>query len=108
MENLQKILGRRIAEMRKSLKLTQADLAREIGVSSSQIVSQIEQGKREVGAWELAKLAKILRTTTNVLLDAMEPEPLPVVLWRKIPDQEEIKKADFLKHCQEYHELQHL
>ena len=108
MEKLQEILGRRIAEMRKSLKLTQADLAKEIGVSSSQIVSQIEQGKREVGAWELAKLAKILRTTTNTLLDIAEPEPLPEVLWRKIPEQQELKKTDFLKHCQEYHDLEQL
>jgi len=108
MENLRKILCRRITEMRKSLKLTQADLAKEIGVSSPQIISQIEQGKREVGAWELAKFAKILRTTTNTLLDIAEPKPLPEVLWRRIPEQEEIKKADFLKHCQEYHDLERL
>jgi Zn-dependent peptidase ImmA (M78 family)/DNA-binding XRE family transcriptional regulator len=108
MENLRKILGRRIADTRKSLKLTQTDLANEIGVSSPQIISQIEQGKRGVDAWELAKLAKLLRTTTNALLDIKEPEPLPEVLWRKLPDQEEIKKADFLKHCREYHELEQL
>lgn len=106
MAELWKALGSRIGELRKSLQMTQGDLAKALGVSSPQIISQIEQGKREISAWELVRLAKIFRTTTSALLDIREPELQPEILWRKVPDQEALKKADFLKHCREYYELE--
>jgi Zn-dependent peptidase ImmA (M78 family)/DNA-binding XRE family transcriptional regulator len=106
MTDLWKSLGSRIGELRKNLQMTQGDLAKALGVSSPQIVSQIEQGKREIGAWELASLAKVFRTTTSALLDIREPETQPEILWRKVPDQEALKKMDFLKHCREYFELE--
>lgn len=86
--------------------MTQSDLAKALGVSSAQIVSQIEQGRREISAWELARLAKVFRTTASALLDIREPELQPEILWRKFPDQEALKKADFLKRCREYFELE--
>lgn len=106
MTELQKVLGSRIGELRKNLQMTQGDLAKALGVSSPQIVSQIEQGKREISAWELSRLAKVFRTTASALLDIREPELQPEILWRKVPDQEALKKADFLKHCREYFELE--
>lgn len=106
MTELRKSLGSRIGKLRKNLQMTQSDLAKTLGVSSPQIVSQIEQGKREISAWELALLAKVFQTTTSALLDIREPEPQPEILWRKIPDQEALKKAEFLKHCREYFELE--
>jgi Zn-dependent peptidase ImmA (M78 family)/DNA-binding XRE family transcriptional regulator len=106
MSELQKALGGRIGELRKNLQMTQSDLAKALGVSSAQIVSQIEQGRREISAWELARLAKVFRTTASALLDIREPELQPEILWRKVPDQEALKKADFLKRCREYFELE--
>jgi len=104
-----KILGQQIGERRKKLKVTQEELAQKIGVNSSQIISQIERGDREVKAWELARLAKALLVDVT---DLLAQENLGVdqpVLWRVLPSSEaEIKEARFLKHCKEYALLEDL
>jgi Zn-dependent peptidase ImmA (M78 family)/DNA-binding XRE family transcriptional regulator len=105
-----KVLGRRIRELRKKLDLKQEQLAAELGVGSPQIISQIEQGKREIKAWELAKLSRILYVSLTDLLATEGPEPQPSVLWRILPSagQRPLKEAKFLNHCRDYALLEEL
>lgn len=105
----QETLGQRIRAARKRLGITQADLAQRVGFSAHQIVSQIEKGRRDVRAWELAKIAKVLRVEFSSLLSETGFTPEPMVLWRERPrgEAEEIE-AGFLKRCREYHWLEEL
>ncbi|MBU2497477.1 MAG: ImmA/IrrE family metallo-endopeptidase [Proteobacteria bacterium] len=110
MENeFAKILGQRVGERRKTLKFTQEELAKKIGVNSSQIISQIERGEREVKAWELAKLGRALFIDVTDLLAQEDLGVDQPVLWRVLPsNQAEVKEAQFLKHCKEYALLEDL
>jgi Zn-dependent peptidase ImmA (M78 family)/DNA-binding XRE family transcriptional regulator len=104
-----KILGQRIVILRKKFKLTQEELAKQVGVTHPQIISQIERGDREVKAWELAKLAKALFVDVTDLLAQENLVVEQPVLWRILPSNEvEIKEARFLKHCREYALLEDL
>lgn len=67
---------------REALGLTQGALAAAAGFASLQIVSAIETGQREVKAWELAKLARALHTSIDVLLGIDEPSSARV-FWRR-------------------------
>ena len=102
-------LGNRIRIYRKRLGLAQKDLASQLGVGSAETISQIERGQREVKAWELVQLAKLLFVELSELVTIEEPEPLPSVLWRASPTTEPtIKQADFLSRCQQYATLEAL
>lgn len=59
--------GTRIRELRTSAGLTQAELARQLGISPS-AVGMYEQGRREPDQTILANLCKILQTTSDRLL----------------------------------------
>jgi transcriptional regulator with XRE-family HTH domain len=103
MDDLKLILGSRIRSARDRLKLSQKDLAEAIGLDSHQIVSQIEKGERDIKAWELAKLAGVLKVEISSLLDQSEPGKEPVILWRQIPEKDrEVREAQFLKKCRDY------
>jgi Zn-dependent peptidase ImmA (M78 family)/DNA-binding XRE family transcriptional regulator len=107
--DLGKSLGQRIRRLRKNLGLSQKDLASQMGFGSSETISQIERAQREVKAWELAKLAKLLFVELSELLLTEEPAPLPSVLWRVVPKtQRKIKEAEFLSRCQQYTTLEAL
>lgn len=75
-------LGRGIRERRTQLDLTQAELAEGVGFRAPQTVSDIERGRREVKAWELVRIARTLRTTSDDLL-GLEPAWKARVLWRR-------------------------
>ena len=107
--NPNKALGEQISRLRKNLKLTQKDLASQMGIGSPQIISQIEKGEREVKAWELAKLSKFLFVSLSDLLASEEPEAQPAVLWRVLPSSQiTVKEARFLKRCKQYGILEDL
>jgi Zn-dependent peptidase ImmA (M78 family)/DNA-binding XRE family transcriptional regulator len=107
--DLRKVLGNRIRNARIRLSLSQQQLAKEIGFSASQIISQIEKGEREVKAWELVNLAKALRIDVSQLLSVEEPKPLAPVLWRKYPETDkELIEAEFLQRCEQYALLEKL
>ncbi len=109
MDNMAKTLGQRIRALRERLGLSQQELADRAGFSAHQVVSQIEKGRREIKTWELANLAKVLKTDISTLLSNQEPEPLPVVLWREAPEEDaKTKEADFLQRCQRYGYLEKL
>jgi Zn-dependent peptidase ImmA (M78 family)/DNA-binding XRE family transcriptional regulator len=104
-----KSLGQRVLQLRKKLNLTQEELARELGVNHAQIISQIERGEREIKAWELAKLSKVLFVNVTDLLAQEDLGVDQPVLWRVQPSKEhKIKEARFLKHCKEYALLEDL
>jgi len=103
------LLGQRIRDFRMRVGLKQQDLATQMGLKSGETISQIERGEREVKAWELAKLARILLVDFSDLLTVEEPQRHPTVLWRELPTtQREIKEADFIRRCQEYATLEDL
>jgi Zn-dependent peptidase ImmA (M78 family)/transcriptional regulator with XRE-family HTH domain len=109
MAGLETVIGKNIRELRKHLEITQEDLAQETGFSSSQIISQIENGQREVKAWELFNIAKVLHSSINELLSEHMTGHLSFVLWRKTPliDRKKLE-AEFLKRCKQYHQLEQL
>jgi Zn-dependent peptidase ImmA (M78 family)/transcriptional regulator with XRE-family HTH domain len=104
-----KSLGDRIKTFRKRLNLTQKDLANQMGFNSPETLSQIERGDRELKAWELVKLAKLLSLNLNDLLRIENVQEKPVVLWRESPETDkESKESKFIKHCEDYAMLEEL
>lgn len=61
------VIGKKIRELRKSLGITQSELAKKLGVSPSTI-GMYEQGRREPDNKILLNLCKIFDTTTDYLL----------------------------------------
>jgi Zn-dependent peptidase ImmA (M78 family)/transcriptional regulator with XRE-family HTH domain len=98
-------IARKISEARRKLGLTQADLASAAGLPSLQTVSDIERGKRDIHAWELAKTAQVLHLNVAELL-AVPSAEVPRVLWRKRPENAALIEADFLEKCQQYRLLE--
>ena len=66
-EERRKQFGARIKSARKSLGLTQADLAKKIGVTK-QAITTYETGIREPSFRNLIKLSRVLNVTTDWLL----------------------------------------
>ena len=66
-EERRKQFGARIKSTRKSLGLTQADLAKKIGVTK-QAITTYETGIREPSFRNLIKLSRVLNVTTDWLL----------------------------------------
>lgn len=62
-----KIMGQRIAARRKSLKLTQEELAEQIGVSV-QMISNLELGKKAIRPDNLAKVCEVLELSADFVL----------------------------------------
>ena len=75
-------IGARIRAAREALGLTQQALATAADIGSLQVVSAIERGQRELGAWELSSIAKALHTRYDVLLGLDEQEQVRV-FWRR-------------------------
>lgn len=101
-------LGRRIREARKRLGLTQRELAQRAELPAHQVVSQIENGEREVKAWELARIAQVLCQSVAELL-APEAAPTPTMLWRDAPPEKAgVIEARFLQHCRAYRFLERI
>ncbi|WP_179884294.1 MULTISPECIES: helix-turn-helix domain-containing protein [Bacillus cereus group] len=56
-------IGMRIRHIRKEKKITQEELAKELGFSGSSAISYIENGQRKLNADKIPKLAEILGVT---------------------------------------------
>lgn len=102
-------LGERIRKFRKRLDLSQEDLASEMGFKAAETISQIERGDREIKAWELVNLARILLLDLSDLLAMEESESQPAILWRQVPRvKKKLKEAAFLRRCRQYALLEQL
>lgn len=96
-------IGQRIKIERERRKISQGKLAIALGWNHHQIVSDVEQGKREVKAWELYEIAKFLHVDMDVLMGSKESQEQPYVLWRQKPTQnEKTLEARFTNECDNY------
>lgn len=78
-------LGLKIKDLRESLNLNQADLAKKVGLSRVAI-SQIESGQRGLEALELGEIAKIFKIDMDYLLREEGP-----VRIKNLPQKKEYK-----------------
>jgi len=62
-----KVMGQRIAARRKSLKLTQEEMAEKIGVST-QMISNLALGKKAIRPENLAKVCEVLELSADFVL----------------------------------------
>lgn len=110
MNQTYRLLGQHIKTARTQIRLSQAELAHQMGFSSHQIVSQIEKGEREIKSHELFRIAKILCIDFYRLLSLTEVSKNPVILWRKKGNDESrlSKERKFLEKCKEYSTLEKL
>lgn len=69
------MLGKRIAALRHASGLSQSELGKQLGVSSS-AVGMYEQGRREPSVDTLVRIARLFGVTTDYLLTgASRPPP---------------------------------
>lgn len=73
-------LGKRIKKLREQTGLSQEDIAKRLGINRV-AVSQIESGRRKIGAEEAARVSKIFNVTSDILLDL--EKDIKVVLEKK-------------------------
>ena len=103
------MLGRRLREAREALGIRQKGAAEAIGISESGI-SEMEGGRREPKAAQLAVLARLYRRSLDFFFGD-EPAGKELVLWRCRPSDEAQEKSvqrDFLKLCEDYYTLERL
>jgi len=104
-------IGEKLKIARKSLGLSLNEVTKKMGFRNYQTLSNIESGKREVKAWELARLAHIYYRDINYFLSRQEDKPKdPVVLWREKTETLQVKQYErrFLNYCNNYHSLEQL
>lgn len=102
-------IGQKIKEERERRKISQQKLADALGWKHHQVVGQVENGDREVKAWELNEIAKFLKVKLDVLLGQKEADPEPYVLWRQKPSHNvKIFEAKFINQCHNYSWIEEL
>lgn len=62
-----KTMGQRIAGRRKALRMTQEELAEKLGVST-QMISNLELGKKAIRPDNLAKVCEVLKLSADFVL----------------------------------------
>lgn len=67
---LLKEMGQRIMIRRKSLRMTQEELAEKLGVST-QMISNLELGKKAIRPENLAKVCEVLKLSADFVLTGM-------------------------------------
>lgn len=101
------MIGDRIRSFREGLKLSQKALAELADLGSHQIVSQIEQGERDVKALELARLGRVLHASMDVLLGTAEPSLPARVLWRRRSVERDLtREAQLVQRARSYAKLE--
>jgi len=87
----QKELGRRLAELRKAKGLNQEEVADHLRVTRT-VITQIENGNRELTALELKKLATILQFSADAFLsEYFEIEKNETTIERHIKEKQGIR-----------------
>lgn len=77
MNTTMKTVGERIKKRRTELAWTQDVLAEKAGISKS-FLSDLENGKRSVGADKLLDIGRVLSLSLDYLMSGKEPESEPV------------------------------
>lgn len=80
------MLGQRIALLRRSAGMSQAELASRLGISPS-AVGMYEQGRREPSVGALVTLAEIFQVSTDYLLTGRIADPREARTLRTLLEQ---------------------
>lgn len=81
---MQEIIAAAVRRRREALGMSQQELAAAVGFGSHQIVSDLERGRRDVKAWELAKIAEVLHVRLPELMGLEAGGGTqPRVFWRR-------------------------
>lgn len=80
------MIGNRIKERRKSLKITGAQIKNETGISTGNL-SEIENGKSLPSAISIIQLAKVLHCTTDYILLGKTPKS-------ELPDASDLRDEE--------------
>jgi len=89
----EKLIGRRLRELRKRRGKTQVEIAAALGVNQS-LVSQYERGETRLHGALVAAFARALRTTSDEILGL-----------EKIPEDGVLKDRRFLRRLQKIDQL---
>ena len=80
-------IGRNIMERRKSLGMTQEELATKMGYKSKSTINKIENGTNDIPQSKIVKFAEVLETTPAYLMGwEKKVEENPVVEANKLAD----------------------
>lgn len=102
-------LATRLKELRESLGLKLTEAAEKLGFSSYQILSNIEEGKRDVKASELFKFSKAYYCSIDKLLGYEEIDSEVTFVWRNPPQVKKTEiERDILFLCEQYRLLENL
>lgn len=98
------LIGKRLKEARKCMGLKLGEVAEKMGFASYQTLGSIESGKREIKAWELAKLARIYYRDVSYFLSEEQKAESFRVLWRTKSSSPEVKSYErrFVRFCENY------
>ena len=86
--NVLKDMGERIYKRRKALKLTQEELAEQVGVST-QMISNLELGKKAIRPENLIKISTVLDISCDYILKGIDSQNLYLELAEKIANLSE-------------------
>jgi len=106
---IDKELASRLKKIRESLEISLSDAAEKLGFANYQTLSDIEKGKREVKASELALFSKLYYCTIDTLLGLKAEKGEIVFKWRNPPSKDRIKiERRIFYLCEQYHLLEKL
>ncbi len=94
-------IGDKIRQARDRLRLTQAELAKRVGLPHAQTVSDIERGQRALKAAEVGRIARALHLDYWQLLAPEEERP-PCIMWRKGAGVSKEVEQRFIQKCRQY------
>lgn len=103
-----KNLGQCLRQAREKLGLTLEEVASNMGFANYQTLSAMENGTREIKAYELAKLSKIYLRSISYFLNPEPDKKEALVAWRNRSDNPKVKlkEQEFLKYCTNYYDLE--
>jgi len=102
-------LAQRLKNIRESLGLRLTEAAEKLGFSSYQILSNIEEGKREVKVSELIRFSRVYYCGIDRLLGHEETDSHVTFVWRNPPEEKRAEiERDILYRCEQYNTLEKL
>lgn len=100
---MKKEIGQRIKEERNRQNLNQEQLIQEARLPwERQTLGQVENGERELKAWELARIAQVLHIEMSSFFSQKEVSKQPIVLWRVKPENPQHVQREFIRLCKDY------
>ncbi|MGK5086330.1 XRE family transcriptional regulator [Bdellovibrionota bacterium FG-2] len=101
---MKEIIGRRIKDERSRQNFTQDELIKDAQLDwDRQTLGQVENGERDLKAWELARISRVLRMDMATFFPGCETAAKqPFVLWRLQPENHKRLEAEFIRLCKDY------